>query len=143
MKGLQRFGVSMEAALLSSFDHLITQRGYPNRSEAIRDLVREQLIQDDLQSFAGDAFGALVFIYDHHRRDLARKLANLQHEQYQIIIAASHVHVSHDQCLEVILMKGDVREVQAMADKILSAKGVQHGKLTLTSSLEKMKHTHK
>ncbi len=142
MKRLKRFGVSMEETLLAKFDRLITQRGYTNRSEAFRDLVREQLVEEDLQSVSGEVFGALVFVYDHHRRELDRKLADLQHDHYQTIISTAHVHVSHDQCLEVILMRGAAVTIQEIANRILSTKGVQHGKLTLTSSLHLTEHTH-
>ncbi|MDK9699863.1 MAG: nickel-responsive transcriptional regulator NikR [bacterium] len=140
MSQLTRFGVAMEDDLLSRFDELIRKKGYRNRSEAIRDLVREQMIQTELEDGGQSVFGAFVFTYDHHHRNLEAKLTELQHDHIHEIIATSHVHVDHDHCLEVILMKGSVAEVSNIAEKILSMKGVQHGKLTLTTSLPTPHH---
>jgi CopG family nickel-responsive transcriptional regulator len=142
MDKLIRFSISMEESLLHEFDHLIGRQGYTNRSEAIRDTVREKLVQESVQSPHGFVYGALVYIYDHHKRELEKTLSNLQHEYFENIISTSHVHVDHDHCMEVVLLKGKADALTALAEKILSFKGVEHGKLTLTASLQPHVHSH-
>jgi len=142
MDNLIRFGISMEGELLRQFDELILKKGYTNRSESIRDLVREKLVDESIESAKGSVIGALVFLYDHHKRELEKSLSNLQHEYYKNIISTSHVHVDHDNCLEIVLLKGNAPTLKAIAEKLLSLKGVKHGKLTLTTSL-KEKHEHR
>ena len=132
----------MEESLLHEFDHLIGRKGYTNRSEAIRDIVREKLVQESVQSPHGLVYGALVYIFDHHKRELEKTLSNLQHEYFENIISTSHVHVDHDHCLEVVLLKGKADALTALAEKILSFKGVEHGKMTLTASLHPQRHSH-
>jgi CopG family nickel-responsive transcriptional regulator len=143
MDKIVRFGVSMKEEMLHEFDHLITHKGYTNRSEAVRDIVREKLVQESIEIVHGNVFGALVFIYDHHKRELEKKLSNLQHEYFKNIISTSHVHIDHDHCLEVVLLKGDAKTLKNVAEKLLSYKGVKHGKLTLTASLQRDKNHHK
>jgi len=153
MNKLVRFGVSMENDLLHEFDHLITHKGYNNRSEAVRDIVRDALVEESIQMPDGVVYGALVFLYDHHKRELEKSLSNLQHNYYENIISTSHVHVDHDHCMEVVLLKGKASMLKSLAEKILSFRGVKHGKLTLTTSLlhaphpidsspKKHRHTH-
>lgn len=137
MDKLKRFGISMEDNLLKQFDNLIGQRGYTNRSEAVRDLVREKLVEESVHQTKEEVFGALVFIYDHHKRELEKTLTNLQHDNFQNIISTTHVHIDHDHCLEVILLRGKASLVKNIAEKIISLNGVKHGKLTLTSSIKK------
>lgn len=131
---LIRFGVSMEKELLSRFDLLIGARGYTNRSEAIRDIVREKLVDENLSRPAGRAFGVLTFVYDHHVPQLEKRLTDFQHEHFESIISASHVHIDHDNCLEVIILRGKAVAIRAISDKILTYRGVKHGKLSLTVS---------
>lgn len=126
----------MEDSLLKQFDKLINQKGYTNRSEAVRDLVREKLVGESVQETKGEVFGALVFIYDHHKRELEKALSNLQHEHFKNIIVTTHVHIDHDHCLEVILLRGNAVLVKNIAEQIISLKGVKHGKLTLTTSIK-------
>jgi CopG family nickel-responsive transcriptional regulator len=140
MHTLVRFGIAMEEDLLHEFDHLIARQGYNNRSEAIRDIVREKLIEERVEIPTGLVYGALVFIYDHHKRELEMSLSNLQHDYFENIISTSHVHVDHDHCLEVVLLKGKAPTLKAIAEKLLSYKGVKHGKLTLTTSLKEHQH---
>lgn len=140
MKKLVRFGISMENDLLHEFDHLISHKGYNSRSEAVRDIVREKLVEESIQAPHGFVYGALVFMYDHHKRELEKSLSNLQHDYFENIISTSHVHVDHDHCMEVILLKGKASVLKAIAEKILSFKGVNHGKLTLTASLQRHAH---
>jgi len=145
MKKLIRFGVSIEETLLGRFDKLITGKGYTNRSEAIRDIVREKLVEESVEESTGEVYGALVYIYDHHKRDLEKSLANLQHKHFHNIISTSHVHIDHDHCFEVILLRGEAGILKQIAEKLLSFTGVKHGKLTLTTSLTKhpqTKHHH-
>lgn len=139
MNKLIRFGISMEDSLLKQFDKLINKKGYTNRSEAVRDLVREKLVGESAQETKGEVFGALVFIYDHHKRELEKTLSNLQHEHFKNIIATTHVHIDHDHCLEVILLRGNAVLVKNIAEQIISLKGVKHGKLTLTTSIKSHK----
>ncbi|MBN1398311.1 MAG: nickel-responsive transcriptional regulator NikR [Bacteroidetes bacterium] len=142
MNKLTRFGISMEDDLLHQFDHLIARKGYTNRSEAVRDIVRSKLVEESIETGKGYVFGALVFIYDHHKRELEKSLSNIQHEYFQNIISTSHVHVDHDNCLEVVLLKGNAKILKNIAEKILSYKGVKHGKLTLTTALPPHTHHH-
>ena len=137
MNKLIRFGISMEDDLLHQFDHLIARKGYTNRSEAVRDIVRDKLVEESIETEHGNVFGALVFIYDHHKRELEKSLSNLQHDCFQNIISTSHVHVDHDHCLEVVLLKGDAKTLKNIAEKLLSFKGVKHGRLTLTTALQR------
>jgi len=140
MKELIRFGISMEDDLLHQFDHLIARKGYSNRSEAIRDIVRDKLVEETVEEISAFTVGALVYIYDHHKRDLEKSLSNLQHEYFDNIISTSHVHVDHDHCMEVVLLKGKAVMLKTIAAKLLCMKGVQHGKLTLTAALDKPHH---
>lgn len=135
MDELIRFGVSMDSELLQSYDNLIKREGYTTRSEAIRDLIRDKLVEESIELDNNYVFGALVYIYDHNKRELEKSLTNIQHEYFENIISTSHVHVDHDHCLEVILLKGKAKLLKAISDKILSFKGVKHGKLTLTTGL--------
>ncbi len=136
---LTRFGISMDEILLNHFDKLILKKGYNNRSEAIRDLVREKIVEESIEYTEQEVFGALVFIYDHHKRELEKKLSNFQHDYYKNIISTTHVHISHDECLEVIILRGKANLLKNIADQLLSFKGVLNGKLTLTSKPYKTK----
>lgn len=133
MPRLVRFGVSMEDRLLTRFDRFVTARGYATRSEALRDLVRDTLVREDVEGGETAVFGALTFVYDHHARELDRRLTALQHDHHERIVATTHVHIDHDHCLEVVILRGPAREVRSFADRLLSIKGVLHGKLTLTA----------
>lgn len=132
MAKLARFGISMERDLLHTFDHLITKKGYHNRSEAIRDMVREKFVEETVSSPNKQIFGALVYIYDHRKRNLEKSLSSLQHEFFQNIISTTHVHIDHGNCLEMILFQGKTKVIKMLSEKLLSFKGVQHGKLTIT-----------
>jgi CopG family transcriptional regulator, nickel-responsive regulator len=129
---ITRFGVSMEDTLLGRFDRHIEKKGYTNRSEAIRDIVRERLIEAGVRSENKTGIGVLTFVYDHHHRELERNLNDFQHDHFKQIISTTHVHVDHDNCLEVIILKGKANVLRKIADRLLSFKGVKHGKLVLT-----------
>jgi CopG family nickel-responsive transcriptional regulator len=139
MSGLSRTGVSLEDDLLKEFDRLIAKRGYANRSEAFRDLIREALLTESVASNK-PMVGTLTLVYDHHVPNLARKLTEVQHTAGAMVLAATHVHLDHHYCLEVIIMKGRGKEIQAVADGMLALRGVELGKLVLTSSGKG--HTH-
>jgi len=144
MSQLSRTGVSLEEDLLKEFDRLITKRGYQNRSEAIRDLIREALLAESISSNK-PVVGTLTLVYDHHVPNLSEKLTETQHGAGAMVLAATHVHLDHHYCLEVIIMKGRSKDIQAMADRIRALKGVELGKLVLTNSgneLKGSKHTH-
>jgi CopG family nickel-responsive transcriptional regulator len=133
MAELIRTGVSIEQDLLEKFDTLIAKRGYGNRSEALRDLIREMLVSEEV-SDNKPVVATLSMIYDHHRTDLSNKLAETQHHHHDNVLAATHVHLDAKNCFEVVIMKGPAGEVKHMADHMLSLKGVKHGKLVMTST---------
>jgi CopG family nickel-responsive transcriptional regulator len=134
MSEIARFGVSVENELLQSFDSLIASQGYANRSEALRDLMRDSLVKSKIEDSpeAGEVLGSLTLVYDHHAKELTDKMADLQHQHYDSVVSVLHVHVSHDDCMEVIVLRGSLREVRALADSLLSLRGVKHGKLFVT-----------
>ena len=124
MSQLIRFGVSLEEDLLEKFDTLRRTENYSNRSEAIRDLIREKLVRK--QWIAGEeVVGVITLVYDHHRRELMNRLAEIQHHAYRSIISTQHIHMDHDNCLEIIVVRGDGKEIHGLADTIRTEKGVK------------------
>lgn len=138
MSQLSRTGVSLEEDLLKEFDRLIAKRGYANRSEAIRDLIREALLAEIIDSNK-PVVGTLTLVYDHHVPNLSEKLTASQHAAGAMVLAATHVHLDHHYCLEVIIMKGRSKDIQTMADRIRALRGVELGKLVLTNSGKELK----
>lgn len=138
MAELTRTGVSLEEDLLQKFDKVIARRGYKNRSEAIRDLIRERLVNEAIDQDKA-VVATLTMIYDHHKPGLSNKLNAMQHHAHRNILAATHVHLDHDNCLEVIIMKGRSGEVQHLADHMLAMNGVKHGKLVVTDTGSNLK----
>jgi CopG family nickel-responsive transcriptional regulator len=136
--GLQRFGVSMDAALLEQFDRLIEAKGYTNRSEAIRDLIRDSLVAEDWQRGKGAAVGTITLVYDHHQREMADRLTDLQHHFHENIISVLHVHLDVYNCLEVLVVRGEKKAVQTIANRLSSTKGVKHCKLVTTTTGENL-----
>ena len=134
MGKLTRFGVSLDEELLEPFDALCAVKGYSNRSEAIRDLIRKALVAEEWQQADGQGAGTLTLVYDHHKNDLARRLTQMQHDEHDIIIATLHVHLGHHNCLEVLILKGEAARVRAQADKLISCKGVKHGTFSGTTT---------
>ena len=130
MGKLTRFGVSLEEDLLAAFDGLCARKSYSNRSEALRDLIRRALGEEDSRSPDGQEAGTVTLVYDHHKHDLARRLMRLQHEDHDVIVAATHVHLDHDNCLEVLVLRGEATRVRGMADRLISCRGVRHGVFT-------------
>lgn len=133
MSQLIRTGISLEKDLLERFDRMIEQKGYGNRSEAIRDLVRDHFVAEDVAANKS-VVGTLTLVYDHHQPKLSEQLIEAQHSYRGKVLATTHVHLDHHNCLEVIILSGRGREVQKFADRLLSLRGVQHGKLVLTSA---------
>ena len=139
MSDLARTGVSLEEDLLQEFDRLITKRGYKNRSEAFRDLIREALLTETVHSNK-PVVGTLTLVYDHHTPNLSEKLTDAQHSAGASVLAATHVHLDHHYCLEVVIMKGKSKDLQELADHMLALRGVELGKLVLTNSGKDLKH---
>lgn len=131
-----RFGISMDEELLESFDRLIEQKGYANRSEAIRDLIRAAQVESDWEEGEKEGVGTVTLVYNHHVRDLSDKLTEQQHSHHDQIISALHVHLDAHNCLEVLVVRGKVREVRQIADELIGVKGVKHGKLVMTTTGE-------
>ena len=134
MSGLSRIGVAIDTDLLDKFDTLIGQRGYTNRSEAFRDLIRDELVEKTWESPESQVVGTVTLVYDHHVRMLNEKLTDIQHDFHRLILSTMHVHLDHDHCLEVLVVKGKSSDVRRVADTLISTKGVKHGWLTITTS---------
>jgi len=133
MKKLVRFGVSLEGELLKKFDSFIGAEGYSNRSKAIADLIRKEFVAD-VFSKGGTVAGAVTIVYDHHKREVVNKLLDIQHDHGRIIISAQHVHLDHDNCLEIIAVKGPGAKVGKLADALKSVNGVKHATLSVTTA---------
>ncbi|MCZ2152819.1 MAG: nickel-responsive transcriptional regulator NikR [Bryobacterales bacterium] len=134
---LERIGVAIDGDLLEKFDNLLDRRGYKNRSEAFRDLIRGELVSESARQPSTPVVGtAVTLLYDHHVRRLSEKLTALQHEFHHAILSTLHVHLDQHNCLEVIVVQGTSAEVQKLADLLIAAKGVKHGKLVLTATVD-------
>jgi len=131
--GLLRTGVAIESDLLKRFDSHIKNQGYANRSEALRDLIRDRLNEAGQKSGSAFVVGTITLIYDHHSRLLPDRLTELQHEYHELIISTVHAHLDHNLCLETVVVKGMLRRVQELAGRLIGIKGVQHGKLVMSS----------
>lgn len=130
-----RFSVAMPEELLMNFDQLVARRGLAkNRSEVVRDLVRDALVEEECATPGTVVMGTLTIVYDHHSNDLQEKLHSIQHDYFEYIISTMHVHVDQHMCLEVIVMRGETGLVQDIANLILGTKGVQNGRLVLTTT---------
>ena len=140
MSDISRFGVSVEDELLQSFDELINSQGYVNRSEALRDLMRDALVKSRLETSPenSEVLGSLTLVYDHHASELNDKMNELQHDHHDLVVSVLHVHVSHDDCMEVIVLRGAIKEIRALSDGLLSLKGVKHGRLFVTLAAQQM-----
>jgi CopG family nickel-responsive transcriptional regulator len=134
MSELSRIGVAIDEELLRKFDDLIASRGYTNRSEAFRDLIRDELVERAWEQPDSNVVGTVTLVYDHHVRMLNEKLTDMQHSHFHQILSTLHVHLDHDNCLEVLVVRGKASEVKKIADALISTKGVKHGRLTITST---------
>ncbi len=129
-----RFSISLPQQLLADFDGTLLQKGYHNRSLAIADIVRDWLVEQRRENPEQEIAGAITLVYDHHKRHLQDHLTNIQHDHHHMILATMHVHLDHHNCLEIIAVRGQAGEIQAIADALIGAKGVKHGKLIITST---------
>ena len=133
MAKVVRFGVSLDGELLEKFDRFIKEKSYINRSEAFRDLIRQELVKKQWDTDA-EVAGAITLIYDHHHRELLNKITDLQHDFQHLIISTQHVHLDHDNCLEIVAVRGKAREVQRLAEMLKAIKGIKHGTLSMSST---------
>jgi CopG family nickel-responsive transcriptional regulator len=131
-----RFGISLDEKLLINFDQLIEQKSYMNRSEAIRDLIRASLVEEQLGSEDQVAVGTVTLVYNHHVRDLSDKLTEHQHSHHDQIISTLHVHLDAHNCLEVLIIRATVKDIKQIANELIGVKGVKHGKLVMTTTAE-------
>lgn len=131
---LKRFGVSLEDDLLIQFDKLIEEKGYTNRSEAIRDLIRDRLVKEEWVDEEKETAGAVLIVYDHHQYELAQKMTDAQHKHVDSIISSLHVHLDHHNCLEIVVLRGKARVIKEIADRIISTKGVKFGQFMNATS---------
>lgn len=134
MDKVERFGVSMNADLLASFDERIRQKGYSNRSEAIRDIVRDYLVEAEWENHQDEVVGTVTIVYSHGTHDLSDELTDLQHHAHGAVICSTHVHLDEHNCLETVVIRGASSEVRAIAERLISTKGVKHGKLVCTTT---------
>ena len=134
MADLVRFGVSIPDDLLGKFDQLISGKGYTNRSEAIRDLIRDRLVEDQWSESGHEVVGTVTVVYNHEQSDLAQKLTEIQHKKHDLIVSSVHVHLDHHNCLEVLIMRGVSAEVRKAGELLISTRGVKHGKITMTTT---------
>ncbi len=133
MKKLVRFGVSLDHHLLDDFDRVIARKNYTNRSEALRDLIRDNLVGQEWDEDK-ETVGTITIVYDHHVHDLTDKLTDIQHHYHRLVLSAMHVHLDHDHCLEVLVVRGRGSQIRKVADILIGTKGVKHGKLTATTT---------
>ena len=129
---VKRFGVSLEEGFLVELDRLVEKNGFPNRSQAIRFLIKKYSVEDEWQGNE-EVAGAIVMVYDHHKRDLQTKSTDVQHDFHNLILSVQHVHLDHSNCLETIAVKGKANELHKLANSLFAIKGVKHGELVMTS----------
>jgi CopG family transcriptional regulator, nickel-responsive regulator len=141
MSALTRIGVAIDSILLARFDRFIAKQGYTNRSEAFRDLIRDRLVNAAVEDRETMVVGSITLIYNHHTRLLPDKLMDLQHDHHDLIVSTTHVHLDHDTCLEVVAVRGISGRVQKLADLLIGAKGVQHGRLVMSSPVSGLSKT--
>lgn len=137
--GLRRFGISLDATLLKDFDGLISKKGYVNRSEAIRDLIRDSLVREEWEEGNRETVGTITIVYSHNTRELVDVLTDLQHRFYTSIISSLHVHLDGHNCLEVLVIRGKGKDIKKIADRLIGTKGVKHGRLSLTTTGKDLK----
>jgi CopG family nickel-responsive transcriptional regulator len=138
MSKITRFGVSLNQELLKKFDSLNRKKGYKNRSEAIRDLIREELVVQEWGGEGQETVGVFSLVYDHHQSDLSQTLNSIQHKHLDVIVSSTHIHIDEHNCLEVIILKGSNKKIQKISSVLTSTRGVKHGKLIQTSTGSKL-----
>jgi CopG family nickel-responsive transcriptional regulator len=139
---LSRIGIALDSDLLKRFDRSIRHRGYTNRSEAFRDLIRDRLVTQLTSDPDSTVVGTVTLIYDHHAHGITEKLTEVQHENHELVVSTSHAHLDHDSCLEVLIVHGKSARVAQFADRLIGLKGVQHGRLVMTVPAHAIEHPH-
>ncbi len=132
--GVARFTVSLPGDLLEQLDAMTSEKGYTNRSLAVADMIRDELVEHRQQRGLDEIAGTITLVYDHHKHHVQEVLTDLQHDHHEVILTTVHVHLDHHNCLEVLLVRGPARRVKQVAERLIAAKGVKHGKLTVTST---------
>ena len=131
---VSRFSISLAPSLLAQLDSMTREKGYGNRSQAIADMIRAQLVEHRQKTSRGEIAGTITLVYDHHKRHVQATLTDIQHDHHQVIISTIHVHLDHHNCLEVLVVRGQGAIIKKIADELIAAKGVKHGKLTVTTT---------
>jgi CopG family nickel-responsive transcriptional regulator len=139
---LSRIGIALDSDLLKRFDRSIGRRGYTNRSEAFRDLIRDRLVTEQTATPDATVVGTVTLIYDHHASGITEKLTEAQHAHHELVVSTSHAHLDHDSCLEVLIVHGKSAQVAQFADCLIGLKGVQHGRLVMTVPTHAIEHKH-
>jgi len=134
MPGVERFGVSMEEDLLTRFDTMVESRGYQSRSEAIRDLVRQEIVKEEWSDPSAEVVGTITIVYEHQEHELSHVLTELQHQYHEYILCSTHIHLDEHNCLEVVILRGSSSRVKYIADALVSTRGVKHGQLVSTTT---------
>jgi CopG family nickel-responsive transcriptional regulator len=134
MSDIIRFGISMDSTLLGKFDQLIARKGYTNRSEALRDLIRDSIVQAQWEAGSEETLGTITIVYSQHTRELSEVLNHLQHRYYKSIVSTTHIHMDEHNCLEVLIVRGKGEEIKKISDRLIATRGVKHGKLSLTTT---------
>ena len=129
-----RFSVSLAPSLLKQLDQMSAEKGYDNRSLAVADMIRNQLVEHNQKTGSSDIAGTITLVYDHHKPHLQATLTDIQHDHHDVILSTVHVHLDHHNCLEVLLVRGKAAVIRKIADELITAKGVKHGKLTVTTT---------
>lgn len=133
MTELTRISISLESALLEAFDRLLAAKNYATRSEAVRDLIRDRLIKEEVEQASGEQVAVVTLVYDHHARELANRLIEKQHHHHELVVSSMHVHLGERNCLEVTVLRGPTAKIRHLGDELLATKGVLHGEVLLTS----------
>ncbi|MFH1522586.1 MAG: nickel-responsive transcriptional regulator NikR [Patescibacteria group bacterium] len=134
MKKLTRFSISIENSLLKRFEEKIYKKGYKNRSQAIADLIKKDLVKEEWSDKDKEVAGTITLVYDHHQKTVLDRLLNLQHNFHKTIISTTHIHLDKENCLEVLVVKGKPKEIKIMADKLISIKGIKYGDLSTATT---------
>lgn len=130
---VKRFGVSLDEKTLQRLDHLVVEKQFPNRSQAIRFLIEKNVVEQKWEENR-EVAGAVVLVFDHHKRNLSDRSVNIQHDHHKLILSVMHVHLDHDHCLETIAVKGKAKELTRLAEKLIGMKGIKHGELMMTET---------
>ncbi|MFH2059851.1 MAG: nickel-responsive transcriptional regulator NikR [Pseudomonadota bacterium] len=133
-----RFGISADIRLLEQFDKMISEKGYANRSEAVRDIIRNQLVEHSWTKKNDNVVGTITLVYNHESKELTEKLTEIQHQNYLNVISSIHVHLDNHNCLETLILKGKSQTIKGISDKLIGAKGVKHGKLVMSTTGRKL-----